>query len=475
MDNDHMETESAPARTTEQDKTSEVRVPSFLWKYANDHSLLNDATNDLRRYLSELANSAGISIHTIEARAKSLASYTEKSFKLDSEGESKYSDPGSQITDCIAARVILFTSRARADVADLISERTTVGQRHNPGDEKFNGYDSEHFIITSLCDQADRTRFAALAAFLDIYPGLEIQLRSVAGHAWAEYEHDVRYKPGAYAELPISERQKIDQKFIEAGGMRRVMDTLFNEIQEILYPLEAEDYSGSDPAELAEDLESEENQASSENITSGAVLKYAMERFPNSEPGPAPYFDSMVSQLESLEVGTIADLSSALSNVESEEVFLFMDYPRPPSAARRLDDELLAAFGMRYADEAQEDDRAQLLRLRMRRVRGKFAIYSIIENGVPSHPIPAARAVRNLAAIVAREAGIEAATIADAISSEKSDLNPSSHPRQVKTPNGVLFVATNLSRRWAERVMKQLIDSAAGYDVAVARAGDLLF
>lgn len=475
MDNSCMRTDPASPHPLEQDNANEVHVPRFLWQYANDHSLLNEAADDLRRYLLELASSASISIHTIEARAKSLASYEAKSQKTNDQGEYKYSAPGTQITDCIAARAILFTSRARADLADLISERTAVNQRHNPGEEKYNGYDSEHFIITSLHDQGDRSRYSALSTFLDQYPGLEIQLRSVAGHAWAEYEHDVRYKPGAYAELPNSKKRQIDQKFIEAGGMRRVMDSLFNDIQEILYPLEPEDVVESDPARLTEDLESEESQVNSDALTTEALLDFAMERFPSSKPGPTSYFERMRLQLDRLEVDAIADLSSALSGVESEEVFSFMDYPRPPTCARRLDDELLAAFGARYADQAAEEDRSQLLRLRLRRVRGKFAIYSIVENDTASRPVPAARAVRDLAFIVAREAGIEAATIADAISPQRDDLRPSSHPRPVKTPQGVLFVATNLSRRWAENIMRQLVNSANGYNVAIDRAGDKLF
>jgi ppGpp synthetase/RelA/SpoT-type nucleotidyltranferase len=44
-------------------------------------------------------------------------------------------------------------------------------------------------------------RYGALAEYLGKYQGLEIQVHSVAGHAWAEYEHDIRYKSGGYREL----------------------------------------------------------------------------------------------------------------------------------------------------------------------------------------------------------------------------------------------------------------------------------
>src|SRR5690606_25167622 len=129
---------------------------------------------------------ASIRIHTIEARAKSLSSYQEKSLKQNEDGTPKYTTPGTQIHDCVAARVIVFTTRARNDLADLLNLHTSVIERQNPGDAKHNGYDSEHLVIQSLKNSDERSRFAALARYLDKYQGLEIQIRSVAGHAWAE-------------------------------------------------------------------------------------------------------------------------------------------------------------------------------------------------------------------------------------------------------------------------------------------------
>lgn len=466
-----------PHTARKADLTNEVQVPSFLWQFANDHAMLNEAASDLRRFLLDIAGSASISVHTIEARAKSLSSYQEKSEKVTRKGVRKYSDPGAQITDCIAARVILFTSRARSDIASLIDQQTVVKERHNPGETKHNGYDSEHFIITSLRNETDRVRFTALNNYLAKYPGLEVQLRSVAGHAWAEYEHDVRYKPGAYSELAENQRLLIDQKFIEAGGMRRVMDDLFNEIQDILYPSIAEEPSEEQPADLSEDLgadDVEEDQGGGDACTADTLRDFSMQRHPDLKPGPTAYFEEIRLQLASLGINDIASLSKALSAIESDEIFHLMDYPKPPTCARRLDDELLAAFGFRYIEVATDAARVNILRLRLRRVRGKFAIYSIVEKGVATRPMPAARAVRDLASIVAREAGIDAATIPEATSRTRSGLTPSSHPRVVKTPEGDLYVATNLSRRWAERIMKDLVASVENYDVHILRAGDEL-
>jgi hypothetical protein len=47
----------------------------------------------------------------------------------------------------VAARVIVYTIRARNDLADLIVSRCAFRERQNPGDIKHNGYDSEHIVI----------------------------------------------------------------------------------------------------------------------------------------------------------------------------------------------------------------------------------------------------------------------------------------------------------------------------------------
>ncbi|MFW6188015.1 MAG: hypothetical protein ACOC84_08480 [Actinomycetota bacterium] len=50
----------------------------------------------------------------------------------------------------------------------------------------------------------------------------------MAAHAWAQYEHDTRYKPGAYQQLPHNDQRRVDHWFVEPGGMRRSMDELFD-------------------------------------------------------------------------------------------------------------------------------------------------------------------------------------------------------------------------------------------------------
>lgn len=452
------------------------RVPGFLWAYANDHSELAEAAVDLQRFLADLATRASILVHTIESRSKKLSSYREKALKAGADGLPKYKDPAQEIRDCVAARVILFTGRARDDFAAVLESSVEIAERQNPGDIKHNGYDSEHFIVTALLDDADRTRYVALTRYLARYAGLEIQLRSVAAHAWAEYEHDVRYKSAAYAELPADAKAQVNQWFVEAGGLRRMMDTIFDQVQGLLYPESSENGPDADVDEEIQTEVTDEPVVETDNrqLNVDTVSEFLGGRYPNSKSGELHEIAELVEHLTRLTIGTLEDLEIALSDVEVGHVARLMDYPIEPTAVRRLDDELLAALTDRYVAAADGDKRQQLLRLRLARVRGKFAIYGIYDGTRMRRPVTAAHAVRDLASLVARFGGLKSATVAGAIALDRAGVLPSYGPRAIRTSEGVLFVATNFTRSWAEQVMAQLVAAAPGSGLRVVRAGDVI-
>lgn len=451
-------------------------VPRHVWDFARDQSDLTQAARDIHRYLQELAERGSIRIHTIEARAKSLASYQEKSEKKNTDGSQYYANPAEEIHDCVAARVIVFTTRARNDLADLIDLHAEVFERKNPGAKKYNGYDSEHLTVSRLKNSEERARYVALGRYFAKYRGLEIQIRSVAGHAWAEYEHDVRYKSVAYQELSEDGKLQIDQWFVEAGGMRRVMDELFGNIEELLITVDQDDPDTEPAVELPEVTDDgfadDPNPRSLDEVTLGEVIS---SRFPDNDLGDSTAVRQLLEHLTALDVATVGSLEVALAHVEEGQVARLMDYTNEISGARRLDDELLATFTERYLETATGEDRKQFLRLRLRRVRGKFTIYSVDDGGGSRRLLTAANAVRQIAKYVASSHGLQSASVEDAIASEKDHLLPSTNARLVKTENGPIYVASNFTRSWAESVMGTLVKRVPGSGLRVFRAGDLLF
>jgi hypothetical protein len=82
----------------------------------------------------------------------------------------------------------------------------------------------------------------------------------------------------------------------------------------------------------------------------------------------------LVEQLATLDVTTVGELEAALSSLDEGQVARLMDYPTETTGTRKLHDELLAVFLDRYVGAARDADRQQPLRLRLRRVRGRFTI-----------------------------------------------------------------------------------------------------
>ena len=449
------------------------QVPSHLWRYAQDQDFLVAAALDAKLFLEERAAEIGIDVHLVQARPKTLSSYRKKSEKEDDGGKPKYSDPASEIHDCVAARVIAYTMRARKDLAEAIAGSCDYQEWKNPGEEKRNGYDSDHIVITGIKKSEDRRHHANLVNFLDKYKGLEIQVRTVAGHAWAEYEHETRYKPGAYLELTTDDQGRVDQYFIEAGGMRRHMDLIFDEIEEFLHPQEIGDTHQADaPVATVDEPAPEASNRTLLDIASLAEL--IADRFPANEPGDERSVGVLVEQLTVLGITAVGQLESALSALEEDEVTRLMDYPHAPTRVRMLDDELLYIFLDRYVEATDDVDRQQVLRLRLRRVRGRYTIYSLEGPAGAQRPVAAARLVRNLVKMIAERAGPEVVFVDGVISANQSDVSQGWMPREVKTSAGPVYVATNLNRNYAEQLMGELIKRIPGSGVRVMRAGDLI-
>jgi ppGpp synthetase/RelA/SpoT-type nucleotidyltranferase len=447
-------------------------IEKHVWEFARDQAELSLVASEIKVYLEELAQSASITVHAVESRAKGLVSYEAKTSRVRDDGSRRYADPSQEIHDCVAARVMLFTTSARKDLSELITTRTTVIERKFPGDTKLNGYDSEHIVITGLQQEDARKRYPHLAKYFAKYPGLEIQLRSVAAHAWAEYEHDVRYKAGAYHALSSDRQRKIDQWFVEAGGMRKVMDYLFGKIE---YEMLDKEPSGPDAALVDEDEVDDSTDDVEVKLLDIEVLRsFISTRYAPSDPGDGADVEVILEQLLSMDVRTLPQLEASLNDLEEGFVATLMDYPRRVSGARRLDDEILSVFTDRYVEAAAEEDRANLLLLRLRRVRGKFAIYSIREGSSESRPVSAARALRQLAERVAREVGIAEVDVEGYVSSAPNALNPSMKEKGIKTPGGVVYVSTNLTRTAAELVMRALLNKMPAADIQVVRAGDVI-
>jgi ppGpp synthetase/RelA/SpoT-type nucleotidyltranferase len=166
-------------------------------------------------------------VNDIQFRAKELESFGKKATTPNEQNseEPKYRNPLADITDLAAVRVITFFPRTVDEVGqcvhaefDIIEQvdHTATAQR-----EERLGYLSVHYLVRLGNNRkrlAEYRRFDGLVA--------EVQVRTVMQHAWAEIEHDIRYKSKSAIPLAISRR------FMTLAGLLEIADREFQAIQE---------------------------------------------------------------------------------------------------------------------------------------------------------------------------------------------------------------------------------------------------
>lgn len=436
------------------------------------------AATEMELYIVRLLEESGIKPHDVSARAKSIASFQRK------QQNKRYADPVQEITDIVAIRIITYSNTDRQRTSDLIRGRFTVkdGEDRNPGDEKpvrLRGYDCLHIVVSDEDPGAETGWLVSggkLARYFREFGGLEIQIRTVAGHAWAEFEHARRYKGAQYQAINDQDQETIDQLFGAASDARRALDETFVAIDRIL----ARPSVDSKQERIGEELKvhgPSANEGSPLDQLSLAVLLAS--RFPEDEEASANGIAFGLQLARSCGLETVESLDAALEVVDSEQVLALMDASGPVTRVRRLDDELLARFGEDYIEYTGNvgsvSTRAQQLEWRFDRLRGKarYKAYFIHGSDRPTElepgPHTAARTVRELARMVALESGIDAVITPDAISSA-DDLPRGARAKEVRlSPAESIWVITNLNRDYSEVLMNRVLNHAPHLKVQVVR------
>jgi ppGpp synthetase/RelA/SpoT-type nucleotidyltranferase len=196
-------------------------------RYARVRSNFQEFAFVIRSVLRDAIERKQLKVHSVEARAKSLESFGEKSMTPSETDPSapKYEDPIKDMTDLAAVRAITFFPRTVGEVDACIREEFSVIEQVDHTQllqqEDRLGYQSVHYLIqltgrrTSL---PEYQRFAGLTA--------EIQVRTVLQHAWAEIEHDIQYKSA------VTIPTEIKRRFMSLAGLLEIADREFQAIQD---------------------------------------------------------------------------------------------------------------------------------------------------------------------------------------------------------------------------------------------------
>ncbi|WPF66787.1 MULTISPECIES: RelA/SpoT domain-containing protein [unclassified Corynebacterium] len=439
------------------------------------------AANEIRDYLNRLLVESSINAHDVSGRAKSISSFQKKCQAK----AGKYNNPIKEVTDIVAARVITYSKTDRDRVCELIRNKFDCSEDRNPGKEKGEedqGYDCWHFIVTSESKDNPSGWVISgglLEKYFDNFGGLEIQVRTVAAHAWAEFEHARRYKGNLYNSVDEKDQETINTLFSAAADARRSLDSVFVAIDRLLANPSLQkgvEPSGSDDIDYdPEEIEHDSEAHDSITVIDENTLQDLLDsRYPDDSKPSEAGIQFGCELVKKAGFSSIEKLSRSLSLVEDDQVRTLMEYPTTVTQVRRLDDDLLAVLGSYYigstSDAGSYSSRGIQLDSRYDRLRNKIDIvgnnsYFIVGDDCPDIVkgvgISAARAMRELVVIVAEEKGLEAVRdiVGKVVRVSLDDMPETFKPdERVLSTGEVIFIATNYNRSGLEAVMRKLIE-----------------
>ena len=323
--------------------TQSTRVRRAVQRYAASFDELRGVTDAYVALVTRLLDDAGINYLTVSGRTKTVESFAGKAARRVN-GRLAFANPATDITDQIGVRVVTYVLADVDAVAQLLSSQLAVLEDRDMGQEtaaagRF-GYSSRHLLVGLGEDREE--------------PGIprerpaSVQIRTVLQHAWAEFEHDVRYKGSVSAE----HAPDFDRRFTLAAGLLELADQQFSSIRdrhrdELTSPTEDDD----DPRIGATDL-----------------AAFLAGQFVDAGWSRTDHYARISGLLLELGISSLSELREVLREVDVPAIDAHMGYRYPPGAVRRLDDALLSVYGERYIELHGNAHRLALLRARLARL-----------------------------------------------------------------------------------------------------------
>ncbi len=304
--------------------------------YADRHAALTLVGQEAVGTVRGLLDEAGIDYLTVTGRTKTVPSFAEKAERTV-DGRPLYDDPLAEITDQLGVRVVTYVRDDVDAVADVLAEQATVTDDRDLGEETASegrfGYASRHLMV-----ELDGHR-------------VQVQVRTVLQHAWAEFEHDIRYK----GTVPAAHVGEFDRRFTLAAGLLELADREFSEVRERLRGASPTAGPGHDD---------------DPRFGSRELAAYLAGQYPDAGWSRTDHYGWIAGLLLELGITTFDELGEALREADESTIAARMDYRHPPGAVRRLDDALLWVFGDRFVALHQNAHRRPLLAHRLDRMRG---------------------------------------------------------------------------------------------------------
>ena len=327
------------------------RYQEFCTRYPN-------AAADFLGAIEDVLSDAGLTYDHVTARVKEWRSLRSKSRKRRPDGMLMYPHPWQDIHDLIGVRVTTYHSTEIPRIIEALTEvfevRRSVDKTAQTRVSGSFGYGSHHLIL--------RVPPARVAPVLQAYAGreFEVQIRTVLQHAWAEFEHDIRYKRrGNTGKLA----PEVDRAFTLAAGLIELADQQFDLI--------AAQQSATDttaPIDLDVKFTAE--------TLPGIIALLHGNTIPQSR---LEHYHWLEELLHAHGLTTVAQLTELMSPANFERVKTALHYTFQPGQVRIIDDLLLAAFGEEHI--AKTGTTGKFPAQRPARLRHRLALINAAQPG----------------------------------------------------------------------------------------------
>ncbi len=325
-------------------------VRAAIADYAATHDAVQAAADGWVELVTAVLDDAGINYLSVSGRAKGVASFAAKAGRVVG-GVLAFPDPLNQITDQVGVRVITYVHSDVDAVADLLADQVVVHDDRDMGQETASegrwGYASRHLLVGLDAGREGQPAYVALGT-----RRAQVQIRTVLQHAWAEFEHDIRYK----GDVPDEHAPDLDRRFTLAAGLLELADREFATIRDRLQ----EGMTGHAPPPADDDP----------RISPRELAAFLAGQYADAGWSRTDHYAWISGLLLELGVTSLAELGDVLRPLDSAALVDRMDYRYPPGAVRRLDDALLAAFGERYVALSGNAGRTDALTARLARLIG---------------------------------------------------------------------------------------------------------
>ena len=196
-------------------------------EYSASRGSYEDCLNYVENTVKNIIKSESINVHEIIGRVKTVESLSGKV------GRKTYNNL-TDITDLCGIRIITYFNDDVDKIASIIDQEfevdiaNTIDKRKSEDPTKF-GYVSLHYVVSLKEENSSPILYSKFK-----HIKLEIQIRTVMQHAWAEIEHDLGYK--SKEDIPDQYRRQ----FARLAGLIELADDNFVQLKNNIINYERE-------------------------------------------------------------------------------------------------------------------------------------------------------------------------------------------------------------------------------------------